>query len=365
MPRHEDKLARLVGEHWAMLSAIESEATARFFLNLPQSVPFTGVTAAELAKAIETKRASDDESSATPEKAQDLYTPEWEVFTRPEESPHGKDFRLRGVSPPLGYETIFLRTVLAERLREVRAIIGFNRIMSRGEFTEAEVDGDERRAPLSRGPERWIPAVEVRGEGIFLQFREEAIQAWLGRQEARAHEQRFRDGHRQWRRFRHLQPPDAAFPGLRYVLLHSFSHALLRQVAIECGYSGASIRERIYSRGAGDASDAMAGILLYTAASDSEGTLGGLVALGEPDVLGRLIEGALATAGLCGSDPLCAEHLPTIDPKSLHGACCHACLFASETSCERGNRFLDRAVLVPTICGSGAAFFSGVQRTSG
>ena len=102
----------------------------------------------------------------------------------------------------------------------------------------------------------------------------------------------------------------------------------------------------------------MAGVLIYTAAPDSEGTLGGLVALGEPDDLGRLIQSALRDAQLCASDPLCSEHPPSFDGITLHGAACHACLFAPETSCERGNRYLDRSVLVPTVERDDLAFFA-------
>ncbi len=100
----------------------------------------------------------------------------------------------------------------------------------------------------------------------------------------------------------------------------------------------------------------MAGVLLYTAAPDSEGTLGGLVSLGEPEQLEPLLAQALERAQLCSSDPLCAEHDPR-DDASAHLAACHACQFASETSCERGNRFLDRAALAPTLAEDALAFF--------
>lgn len=103
----------------------------------------------------------------------------------------------------------------------------------------------------------------------------------------------------------------------------------------------------------------MAGILIYTAAPDSEGTLGGLVRLGEPGLLGRHIDCALDAMRLCTSDPLCAEHNPPQDGLTLHGASCHACLFSPETSCERGNRYLDRSVLVETVERSDLAFFNG------
>jgi hypothetical protein len=126
----------------------------------------------------------------------------------------------------------------------------------------------------------------------------------------------------------------------------------MRQVALECGYSSASLRERIYL---GSPSSPAAGVLISTAASDSEGTLGGLVALGSRHHLGRLLRLALDEAERCSSDPLCAEHLPTVEHAVLHAAACHACLFAAETSCETGNRWLDRAMVVD-LTGDGLAF---------
>ena len=105
----------------------------------------------------------------------------------------------------------------------------------------------------------------------------------------------------------------------------------------------------------------MAGVLLYTAAADSEGTLGGLISLGESQVLDRLRAAALADARLCASDPLCAEHQPWRDGQSLHAAACHACMFAAETSCERGNRYLDRAVLAETVEAGDLVFFDPLE----
>jgi hypothetical protein len=136
-------------------------------------------------------------------------------------------------------------------------------------------------------------------------------------------------------------------------MLHTFSHLLIRELALECGYNAASIRERIYASTDGDP---MAGILIYTAAADSDGTLGGLVQLGKPENLGRLMRQALQRARICSSDPLCSEHDPGKD-RSIHGAACHACGFVAETSCEKGNRYLDRALLLKTFETADAAFF--------
>ncbi len=139
--------------------------------------------------------------------------------------------------------------------------------------------------------------------------------------------------------------------------MHSLSHALMRQIALECGYNAASARERLYSRAPDEAGGPMAGILLYTAVPDSEGTLGGLVDLGDPLTLGRHMQQALESMRLCGSDPLCADHRPEMNGRGIHRACCHACQFAPETACELGNRYLDRSVLVDTFAERATAFF--------
>jgi len=195
----------------------------------------------------------------------------------------------------------------------------------------------------------------VHGEGVFIQFREDALSNWAGASGER--DDAFRIAHMAWRTRRRIPDPAAGYPGLRYILVHSFSHALMRRLALECGYAQAAIRERLYALPPEHEDGPMAGVLLYTAAPDSEGTLGGLVRLGQPEELGRHIRGALRDAALCASDPLCAEHEPDREGITLHGAACHACLFAPETSCERGNRYLDRAVLSRLITDLDIAFF--------
>ena len=168
----------------------------------------------------------------------------------------------------------------------------------------------------------------------------------------------FAKAHREWRRARKIENPEAGFGGIRYIMLHSFAHALMRQIALECGYTSASIRERIYSLNPTDEHGQMAGLLIYTGAADSEGTLGGLVSLGEPLTLGRLVDQTLEQVRLCASDPLCGEHHPWRDGLSLHGAACHACLFSPETSCEHGNKYLDRTTLVQTFQQERIPFFA-------
>ncbi|MDC0836575.1 DUF1998 domain-containing protein [Limnospira maxima] len=165
------------------------------------------------------------------------------------------------------------------------------------------------------------------------------------------------EAQKRWLYSRNLDPKMVPPPTMRYMLINSFSHALMRQLALECGYNAASLRERIYSKPPEDEKGPQAGVLIYTAAPDSEGTLGGLVNLGEPITLGYHIAQALEAMGLCASDPLCADHKPESGSPSLHWAACHACLFSPETSCERGNKYLDRSLLVKTFVERDLHFF--------
>jgi hypothetical protein len=292
----------------------------------------------------------------------DLKVPEWEVFKNPDTAPKMRDFELREEQVPAGFEDVIESVVLAERLREVRALLGFTRLdPPAGEEWDFQTRGDRRTVPLTRSPPTWVPASEVRGEGIFLRLREDAVAQWLEQVVIAQRSMAFLASHIAWRNARGLRPPDGANPGLRFVLLHTLAHVLMRQLSMECGYSAASLRERIYSRDPDQEGGPMAGILIYTATPDSEGTLGGLVSLGRPEELGRHLATALVTANLCASDPLCAERPPTPDGRTIHAAACHACLFVSETSCEAGNRYLDRNVLSDTVNLSGLSFFPPIH----
>src|SRR5579884_333775 len=356
VPSTTNRLAQLVEEHWALLGKATSLEIIAFLRQTGQLSAFAAYSDEAVWDAIEARRSAD---AGTAPAATSLRGPEWELFAHPDPSLDTADFRLRPVGAPTAYATLLEQVVLVERLREVRALVGFTRIESPGDFDALGDVPPDRRAPLSRRPPTWLPAVEVRGEGLFIQFAEEAIQAWLGRGDAVEQRKRdFFEAYRGWRFARGLDSPLDQYPGIRYVLLHSFAHALIRQLALACGYAMASLRERIYARPP-DADDGpMAGVLLYTAAPDSEGTLGGLVSLGEPLTLQRHVVQALEQAGLCASDPLCADHHPYQQGTTLHGAACYACLFLPETSCERGNKYLDRWVLAGTIAERRAAFFS-------
>lgn len=356
LPEGADPVAQLVKDHWPILKEVTSPEVLRAFRAAGMLAALAEWSDDQLSEAIQARRA--EATSEAPRRFGELKRDEWRVLANPGSAPTSGDFELREVSPPPGYERLIRRVVLAERLREVRALIGFTRVSSPGDYGDLEELPTQRRAPLARRPPTWVPAAEVRGEGVFIEIAEAALSAWENDERVRAVEEQLAEAHRAWRAKHNISPPSVSFPGVRFVLLHSLAHALIRQLSIECGYSAASIRERIYALPPTAEGGPMAGLLLYTAAPDSEGTLGGLVGLGEPRLLARHLEQALERAQLCASDPLCAETRPADDGLSLHGAACHACMFAPETSCERGNKYLDRRLLVATVAGDGAPFFS-------
>ena len=240
------------------------------------------------------------------------------------------------------------------RLREVVALFGFTRLDAVTPDIHGDFESDVMRADIALEPQ-WFPAVENRGEGVFVELRAGAVADWLARPAVAARVAQLARGYESWRLRRNTQRP---FPGGAYVLLHTVSHLLLQALALRCGYPASSIRERIYAQET--PSGPRYGILLYTGAPDAEGTLGGLVQQG------RCIEDhlalALRAAALCANDPICAQHVPNADARAieggpLHGAACHGCSLIAETSCEMRNDFLDRALVVPVLGCEDAAFF--------
>ncbi len=361
LPGATNKLALLVEANWATLKHATQPVVVTAFRGSGNLKDFGGFSDDDIWTAVaayrQAQEAGDDDESGP----LDLRTPEWEMLIRPTEAPQTDDFQLSEVAVPQAYQKVIEQVALVERLREVQALVGFTRIDAPSELGEPGTVDEARFAGLSRQRPVWVPASEVRGEGIFIRFNEAKIESWLGQAVVQRRSDSFLESHRRWCKARGIEEPDKFFPTLRYVLLHTFSHALMRQLALECGYTAASIRERIYSRPANDPDGPpMAGLLLYTSAADSEGTLGGLVSLGETEQLGRHIQTALRAAHLCSSDPLCAEHEPSRQGRTLHAAACHACLFAPETSCERGNKYLDRSLLTATVTQTALSFFADV-----
>nr|WP_246752802.1 DUF1998 domain-containing protein [Sinorhizobium sp. BG8] len=270
-------------------------------------------------------------------------------------------FRNHALEPPRSLHAWFDKVGAASRLREVRALAGFSRIepypVSAERVAQAIRDGFV--SPLSKTPRNWLPAAEIRGEGIFLRFRTEAIDDWIEKNPAlssRAAVLEERSSHlahqRGYTREYTVTP--------RLLLVHSFSHAFIRQISIECGYSASALRERLYVSEATADRAAMNGVLVYTGSPDSEGSLGGLVRLAAPELLEPIVFRTLRSAGWCGSDPVCLETDPKQSGDRVSGAACHCCLLLPETACEKFNRELDRAVLIGDIENTFSGYFGRV-----
>jgi hypothetical protein len=262
--------------------------------------------------------------------------------------------------PDAGLDLSVIRNLVAvHRLREVSCLYGFTRFEAAPTGADGEIEDIQlavRGAPISRDAD-WLPAIEQFGEGIFIHFDEEAIARWL-QNKAQQRNEKLLAGYGHWqKRFGGKAPQ---YPGTPYVLLHSISHALMAEIAVECGYPASSLKERVYalsgSRGGGDFD--RCGILIYTASAGAQGTLGGLVATAPR--FARILRGALERLRICSNDPVCADHEPDdrSGDRATHGAACHGCLLIAETSCEIRNLFLDRCLLLQTMSEENAAFFS-------
>lgn len=233
--------------------------------------------------------------------------------------------RFKGKSP-------FDRILLIERLREVRSFLGYRRIDPSGEL----VTPSGGRS-FEQGVRPWLPAVEIYGEGIFLSFDEQWVARWeerlakISEEIARVDELEKKRSEANFWFLPHVSP--------RQIAIHTFAHLLMRQLVFESGYSSSALRERIY------AAPGMAGLLIYTADGDSEGSLGGLVRQGQPNRLGDTLLLSLDKAKWCSADPVCSE----TNGQGLGGfnrAACHACSLVPETSCTTANTLLDRGLLL-------------------
>lgn len=238
---------------------------------------------------------------------------------------------------------LIVSIVLVDRVREVRACLGFKRYRPDAARIAA-VNNDGLEAS-------WLPAYEGFGEGIFLRFSARTVDAWAAQPgvvaraavtAAKVEESQFAT--------QRLHPFSAP-----YVALHSFAHALLKELAFTSGYAAASLHERIYCESNGDY-----GVFIYTTSSDEEGTLGGLVREGEKERLGSTLARAAEQLSWCSNDPVCCEaHPQNLD--GLNMAACHACLLAAETSCAGFNLLLDRVLLAGSPDGKTPGLLSALM----
>ena len=215
--------------------------------------------------------------------------------------------------------------------------INFSRVsMPQPELRDdGTIDYPNRMKIFSEAPEDVLtmPAVQSFGEGLFFSFNEETMSAWMS-----SHEDLFKE------HYKAMIEHDDTFESIyremklggiaRFLVLHTFSHILMKELEFSCGYPTASMSERLYF------SDRMCGVLIYTT-DGAEGSMGGLVWQGQPELIKNIIRKAIQRAINCASDPICWEN-----EDQLNYAACFSCAMVSETSCEKRNVGLDRRILV-------------------
>lgn len=281
--------------------------------------------------------------------------------SREDESVAGRppEFCNNVTAPPALLAPWFDLVGAVSRLREVRALTGFSRLepypVSGERIRDALRDGSI--SPLSKSPRPWFPAAEIRGEGIFLRFRSSAIDEWIQLNPSLGERAHLLDQRAAQLAAKRGYPRDYTITP-RLLLIHSFAHAMIRQLSLDCGYSSSALRERLYVADHGASS--MNGVLIYTGSPDSEGSLGGLVRLAQPDLIATAVVRAVRHARWCGSDPVCSETDPRQSGDRISGAACHCCLLIPETACEKFNRELDRTFLVGDPQGAWSGFFTGL-----
>ncbi|KMS68267.1 hypothetical protein ACM01_39595 [Streptomyces viridochromogenes] len=341
-PRAEQDLAETVRNHgyWTNLIDVHGTPRADVFRDMIKEDTDAPDSLIDQLLA-EATGAPAPLPAARPEPVKpDLSRDEWYAFDAVELPEPTKEFAIRrgglgldgeSEEPWATLDAHIDGVVLADRLREVRALTGFRRHSPHGTLVRADTSGRLR----------WLPATEVYGEGIVLTLDEQRLTAWERDPRVQAHVHGVRTDLDASFRDEQLAETVGSDLSPRFLLLHTLAHLLIRQLSFDSGYTTASLRERVYGR----PEYGQRGLLVYTAAGDAEGTLGGLVRQGEAPHFAETLIRMLEAAAWCSADPLCAEHTGQ-GFGNLNRAACHACTLLPETSCQTGNTLLDRALVV-------------------
>jgi hypothetical protein len=303
----------------------------------------------QLLEAYTIIKARKGSSSARSEA--DVYYDEYKVLCGGDMESAG-EYSAYAVDVPRGFENLFSGITVIDKLTVIQALKGFTRLKPWNGSANDDSDSAKRIAPLSTYKKDWLPAVKLNGEGVFFRFNEKTLKHWVSVIGNRYGEMRNALG-------------DSFYRGSnprfseQYVALHTFAHLMIRQLANDCGYSASSLREKIYSTYNGNG-DEMCGVLIYLAASDADGSLGGLISIAEnTSMLQNVLEEMLRKAQWCSADPLCITSKKQ-GFLSLNYAACHDCVLLPETSCEFRNVLLDRAAIVGTPEDTSLGLFSGM-----
>lgn len=228
----------------------------------------------------------------------------------------------------------FNKLIRIEKVREITALKGF----ARGSYPDPENDSFGNVVNLAGDETGWLPGIRTSGEGIFIEMKREEVENWLSRFDSASISERYDQEYKSFvenKGWEYRNDRDIV-----YVMLHTLSHVLIRELSLKSGYSTTELKERIYY------GEEMCGLLIYTGSGDTEGTLGGLEEMGKSRNFQEILIEAIKRALVCSADPSCLTTYP--GNSNLNGAACHACSMIPETACENGNRLLDRRTIVPT-----------------
>ena len=330
----------MLNKFWSVLQHVPDDALRNTLIGMGLAAG-TPYTTDDLVLAVTQRRAGT--AGPEPWSNERLREQEYEALVRGKpETSKDQDFVCETAAAVSGAVSgWFEQVMLVKRLREVRVLESFSRIAPP---TSAPVAA---RPPIYDARPNWLPGVEVIGEGVFFRLATHRLLSWQNQEDVARRVDGVNRNYR--RRFGNLSPDRVITP--RLVLIHSLAHALINEWSLDSGYPAASLGERLY------VSKDMAGLLIYTASSDSAGSLGGVVAQAQPHRLETTLMRGLLRASWCSADPVCIES-DAAGVDALNLAACHACLLLPEVSCEERNVFLDRGLLVGTPRGPRSGYFS-------
>lgn len=315
VPPWDDRTANSINDWWTRIIKRTSKSDRKLYIenNLIDinDESNTNYTASELHNLVEIEVENNSKSNI------DLKIDEYLAFTKNQETIDDTHFKTRIMATPETVKNFVTQVSEVTKLREVRALAGFKRLNGRDEKNNIGRD--------ILFENNWLPVTEVFGEGFFIEFNHKKILEFIKNDEIANKD---------------LENITIKMNDMdrKYVFLHSLSHIIMKGASIEAGYSLSSIRERVY------AGDNQCGILIYTSASDSEGTLGGLSRLAKPERLARIFKHSYFSASKCSNDPLCS-YGSLSDSEEQNGSICHSCLLIPETSCENFNSRLSRVII--------------------
>ena len=342
----EDKLRNLINENWDSEVSLTDEQIINAYDNFGRGTLTTQ----------DIKKPEIEESELLK-----FRRAEYNVLRNEVSDDTSIELRILPADVPINLKAFFSKVNLVERLRETRVFYGFDRL-DRAVNPLKEMPELALKQLFLQPPEQhltWLPAVKNYGEGIYLELSEPAIREWIQNNSVWLEARYDMPFIQRMARESMLLPPSANVDckwAARYQLVHSLSHILINQLVFECGYSSAALKERLFV--SSDALAPMAGILIYTASGDADGSLGGLVRMGRPELFEAMITKAISRASWCSADPVCSENLGGDGSRLINMAACHACTLLPETACETINNGLDRAAVVGTPTEQDKGFLS-------